>query len=90
MIIEAVLNLFITAIEGLFGWVNLPPLPSSIESIIDQFFGYLEGAVGLLGIFIDVNMVKLLLPILIIVINFEHAWKFAMFVIKKIPFVGIE
>ena len=45
---------------------------------------------GIIGIFIDLNMVKILLPVLLIVINFDEVWKFTMFILKKIPFLGIK
>ncbi|MFQ6972426.1 hypothetical protein [Enterocloster citroniae] len=43
-----------------------------------------------MGVFIDMSMVKILLPVLLIVVNFEHVWKFTMFILRKIPFLGIE
>lgn len=90
MIIEGILNLFITLIEGVFGWINLPQLPSSISSLIDELFSYLSASVGLLAIFIDFRMVRILLPVLLIVINFDRVWKLTMFILRKIPFLGIK
>lgn len=90
MIIEAILNLFLTLIEGVFGWINLPQLPASVTAVIDELFGYLAGAVGLLSIFIDFRMLRILLPILVIVINFDELYKFTMFILRKIPFLNIN
>ena len=90
MILESILNLISGLIKLVFGWINLPDMPSSVTSIIDELFGYIRGSMGLLGVFVDLNMVKVLLPVLLIVINFEHVWKFTMFIVRKIPFLGIE
>lgn len=90
MIIEAILNLFLSLIEGVFGWINLPQLPSSVTAVIDELFGYFTGAVGLLSIFIDFHMLRILLPILVIVINFDEVYKFTMFILRKIPFLNIQ
>lgn len=90
MIVEAVLNLLIGLIKTVFGWINLPQLPDEVMSIIDQLFDILSGAMGLLSIFMDINMLKILLPVLLIVINFDEAYKLTMFILRKIPFLGIK
>ena len=90
MIIEGLLNLFVVLLEVVFSWVNVPELPESVSSVIDELFGYLSGSVGLLSIFIDFSMVRILLPVLVIVINFDEAWKLTMFILRKIPFLGIK
>lgn len=90
MIVEAVLNLLIGMIKTVFGWINLPQLPDEVISIIDQLFDILSGAMGLLSIFMDIDMLKILLPILLIVINFDEAYKLTMFILRKIPFLGIK
>ncbi len=90
MIVEALLNLVLNLLKLVFGWINLPGMPDSVMAVIDKLFEALEGAVGLFGIFVDLNMVKILLPVLLIVVNFEHVWKFTMFILRKIPFLGIE
>ena len=90
MIVEALLNLVLNLLKLVFGWIKLPGMPDSVMAVIDKLFEALEGAVGLFGIFVDLNMVKILLPVLLIVVNFEHVWKFTMFILRKIPFLGIE
>lgn len=90
MIIEGILNLLVGLIETVFGWVSLPQLPDSVMSVIDELFEVLAGSVGLLSIFIDFHMVRLLLPVLILVINFDEAWKLTMFILRKIPFLGVQ
>ena len=90
MILESILNLISGLIKLVFGWINLPDMPSSVTSVIDELFVYIRGSMGLLGVLVDLNMVKVLLPVLLIVINFEHVWKFTMFIVRKIPFLGIE
>lgn len=90
MILQAVFDLVSALIKLVFGWINLPDMPDAVMSVIDELFTLLEGSVGLMGIFIDLNMVKILLPVLLIVVNFEHVWSFTMFILRKIPFLGIE
>lgn len=90
MIIEALLNLISTLLKLVFGWINLPDLPQSVSTVIERVFDVIGGSVGLLGVFVDLSMVKILLPVLLIVINFDEVWKFTMFIVRKIPFLGIK
>lgn len=90
MILQAVFDLVRNVIKVVFGWINLPSMPEAVTSVIDELFALLRGSVGMLGVFVDLSMLKILLPVLLIVINFEHVWKFTMFILRKIPFLGIE
>ena len=90
MILEAVFNLVSGLVKIVFGWINLPDLPGSITSVVDELLALISGSVGIIGIFVDLNMVKILLPVLLIVINFDEVWKFTMFILRKIPFLGID
>ena len=89
MILQAVFDLVKNVIKLVFGWINLPDMPEAVTSVVDELFALLRGSVGMMGIFLDLKMLKILLPVLI-VINFEHVWKFTMFILRKIPFLGIE
>lgn len=90
MIVESVLNLFADALKVIFQWINLPQVPSNIQAVIDQFFEYLRSGMGFVYIFFDMSLVKILLPLLIAVINFDKVYKLVMFVLRKIPFLGVD
>lgn len=89
MIVSSVLNLFVGMLELVFGWIQLPNLPDSIMSIIDTVFEYITGSIGLLGVFVDLDIVMVLIPLAIAVARFDDLWKMTMFVLRKIPFVNI-
>lgn len=90
MILESVFNLFSTAIKLIFGWVSLPDLPPDVQVIIDQVFGYMESGIGFLFLFVDMNLVKVMLPMVIVVANFERVYQLVMYVLRKIPFLGLD
>lgn len=85
MIVAALLDLIFGLIKIIFGWINLPPMPEAITSIIDELFGVFEGAIGLLGVFVDLEFLSICMPLLIIIVNFEHLYRGTMFVIRKLP-----
>lgn len=90
MIVSSVLNLLISMIEVVFGWINLPQLPDSIMNVVDEIVGYMLGSLGLLSVFVDMNMLRILLPLCIVVVRFEDVWKLTMFILRKIPFLNIN
>ena len=76
--------------EFIFGGLSIPALPPEAQSIIDTTLEYMLSMVGIVGLFIDWDYVIILIPFLIAIINFERIWDFIMFILRKIPFLGIE
>ena len=90
MIIEGLLNLIFTLLEFIFSPIQVPDLPEAVQSVIDRLVQIMADAVGLLGIFVNLELLKILLPVVIVIINLDRVWKLIMFILRKIPFLGIE
>lgn len=91
MIIEWMINLGVSFFSGIMSMLGvLPDLPEKGIHAIDYIFGVMSGSVGLAGIFIDMNLVRILIPIAIAIFNFDHIFKFIMFVLKKIPIINVK
>lgn len=85
-----ILELIISAITNVLKIVlavlpNLPQLPNSITTSISRVMSVIFDNVGLLGIFVRISTIKLLVPLVILVVNFEHIYHFIMWIIKKLP-----
>ena len=61
-------------------------LTNSIDSFLDLVFNNLS----LLGFFIRPATLKLVIPILIVLINFEWIYHLTMWIVKKIPFFNVK
>lgn len=90
MIVRFLLELIFGLLQIVFAPINLPDLPAGIQSIIDRFVDIITSAVGLLSVFVDFNVVKWLIPVAVAVILFDRIWKLIMFILRKIPFVGVQ
>lgn len=90
MIIKGLFELVYTLMSVVLAPFSLPQLPEGIQTIFDEVLGYMTGAVGLLTVFVRPTTLKLLIPAVIVVINAEHIWNGIIWILKKIPFVGIE
>lgn len=86
MILEAIFNLVKILLNFIFAL--LPDIPSLDIGLLDDLTAYINmifNNLDLLGFFIDISTIKILVPLIIIVINFEHIYQFAMWVLKKLP-----
>lgn len=84
------MELIFGLLKIVFSPVSLPALPSGIQNVLNEFIGVLTSAVGLFGIFVDLSVVRWLIPVVLVVANLDKVWTLIMFVLRKIPFVGIE
>lgn len=90
MIITVILNLLKTLLFTCFSWISLPALPTEIMQNVDTFLGLIFDNLTLLGFFIRPTTLKLVIPVLIIVLNFDNIYKFTMWILKKIPALNIH
>ena len=65
---------------------SLPDIPESLYNkvinIIDLMFDY---GGDLLGLFVRISTLKIVLPLLILVINFDKIYEVILWIIKKFP-----
>lgn len=87
MILEVLLNLVFGLLKIVFGWINLPTFPSGLTNSIDTFLNLIFDNVTLLGFFIRPITLSIVVPILIILLNFEDVYKITMWILRKIPFL---
>lgn len=93
MILEGILNALKTVIFALFSWLDLPNMSDYGTGFEDAFAlisEMLESSQGLINLFLPWDIVRFGLPIVIVVINFEHIYHFIMWVVRKIPMLGIK
>lgn len=90
MILEALLNIIKTLLETVFAFINLPAFPEELTSSVETFLNLIFENLSLLGFFIRPLTLTVSIPILIILLNFEQVYKLVMWIVRKIPFLGIE
>lgn len=90
MIVKAIMELVFSLLQIVFKPINLPDLPPGIQSVLDEFVDWILSGYTVLDVFVDMNVVKYLIPIVIVVANLDKIWSLIMFILRKIPFLGIE
>lgn len=86
MIIKAIFDLILGLLKLVFGLLpNIPDFPDTIMTSLDKVFTTIFDNLDLLGLFVNIDTIKILVPLVIVVVNFEHIYHFTMWIIKKIP-----
>jgi hypothetical protein len=92
MIISALVNL-IYGLLSLLLVFNLPQLPATFTTLLDQISGYLVGGVGLLRSMVGdtcMGVISVCLQLVIFCNAAYFLYSFVFWVIKKIPMLNIR
>lgn len=90
MIIQLILNLLKTLLFSVFSWINLPQFPEGLTNSLNSFIDLIFDNLNLLGFFIRPETITIVIPVLIILINFDKVYKLTMWILKKIPMLNIH
>lgn len=91
MIIESLLNAIFSVFQTLFSGINIPGMPDGMsEQVVSFFNNTLNYAGSLISLFIPWSQVKIFFPILIVILSSEEIYKLVMWVLRKIPMLGIS
>lgn len=90
MIIEALFTVILSLLNIVFGWVNLPQMPEAVDSAFDSLLSYMQAGIGFVWLIVPRELVLVVVPVILILSNFDKLYSVVMWVLKKIPFLGIE
>lgn len=90
MLFETILNALKGLLQTLLGWINIPSAGEEFTNGISYFTTMLETGQSMIDLFIPWSLVKFGLPLLIVVVNFERVYNLIMWILRKIPMLGIE
>lgn len=83
-LVEQLINAILSVLE------ILPDFPAAFVKIIDSFFNLIFDNLYLFSFFVRIETVQIAIPIVIAVMNFEHIYSFVMWILRKIPTLGIK
>ena len=90
MIVKLLFELIIMLLEILFGWVSFPPMPNAVVHSLNEMLGYMEQAMALVWLVVPRGIVLVCLPIILVIDNFDKIYSVIMWLIKKIPMLGMS
>ena len=91
MIIESLVNLFLKIITFLLDKLpTIPQIPTDVSNTIYGFVDFVFENVGLLGVFVPLNLMKIIIPVWLIVEAVVTIYSITMWVIRKIPIINVS
>lgn len=89
MIIEGLLKIIFNILSLIISQFNVPPAPEEFLNAIPEFFNILDLASGLISFVLPIKL-SVFTVITVVIMVVEHGYPFIMWVLRKIPFLGIE
>lgn len=90
MIIKLLFQLIIGLLEIVFGWVSFPPMPEAIVTALETVLDAMSSAMGFIWLIVPRELVMVALPVILVVENFDKLYSVIMWILKKIPFLGMQ
>lgn len=90
MIIEMLLNALYGVFKVLTTPINIPDFPEQGLEYVNQFFDYLEMGAGILANYTPLGYLMILFGVLIAVDVGILLYHFVMWIIRKIPMLGMS
>ena len=84
---------FTYAVENTCKDLNITYSNKILELVINSINNFLDlifNNAGLVGLFLPLDLVKVILPLVLIVINFNYIYGLILWVLKKIPFINVN
>lgn len=89
MIIQLLLQLIYTIFDKLL-ILNIPQLPEQVQTYINSFFDYLVSGASILANYTPLSYLLVLFGVVLAVDIGINVYKFVMWILKKIPMIGVS
>lgn len=89
MIIEMLMNVLYTVLNTLL-FIKIPSMPTEVMGYIEQFFDYLVAGAGILANYAPLGYLMVLFGVILAVDAGVMVYKFVLWLIKKIPMLGMS
>lgn len=90
MIIEMILDALFNVFELLTTPINIPQFPAEVSSLLNSAFTYISSGIGILANYTHLSYLLVLLGIIVGIDVGISIYHFVMWVLKKIPLLGVS
>ena len=89
MIINGLANIVSFFLTNIFKLFTIPAIPEEVRDSIYSFFDLIFENLSLLGLFVDISLLKKLCAMVIVCFAFEKAFVFFRYLYNKLPFINV-
>lgn len=90
MIVSAVLDVLFNVFSALTSAINIPAMPAEVAGYMADAMEWITLGIGILGAYTHLSYLLILFGIVIAIDIAITLYHFVMWVIKKIPFLGMQ
>lgn len=90
MILKMVLGLMQSILSFILGLLPLPDVPAWLVELTETILQYMKTGMGIVLFFVPQTVVQGALDLVILVWTVVHTYKLVLWVLRKIPMLGIE
>lgn len=90
MILQWFADMFYKLLTGLLSWIHLPAMSDDFRNVFNYIDMIVSNGAAIVNFFIPHNIFTIGFPILIAIIGFKYGYYLVMWILKKIPAVGIN
>lgn len=90
MIVDLIKKLLTFVTDTLFSVIDLPLIPDELVLIVEQVFGYMRQGMGIINFFCPLDRISVAIDLFVAVWLVVHGYRTVMWVLRKIPMLGIE
>lgn len=69
---------------------KLPKVPDSFNNVVDMLIDFVDGGICVVNCFLDLNFIRVAIPIWLAIASVDKIYHIIMWILRKIPFLGIE
>lgn len=90
MIIEGLIRVLLNVFSILTAPIDIPNMPAGVQTALSTALEYMSAGFGIVGQFTNLGYLLVLFGLILAVDVGVLIYKMVMWVLKKIPFLGIE
>lgn len=89
-LIDFISNLLTWLIDVIFSFVKFPDPPPGLVAAVNQMFDIIRSGLGIVDFFLPLDIISTVLTAWFAVWSVVHGYRVLMWVLRKIPMLGIE
>ena len=90
MVTQTMISFWLNLFFKVFDFIKIPDFPESLQESLDKYLDLIFNGINLFGFFVRPQTIQIVIPLIIIIINFDKIYKLTMWILKKIPILNIK
>lgn len=77
-------------LKPLIAFFDFPVVPAALTMLVNKLFEYIQVGTGVLNFFVPFDVIRPAIDVFLAVWSVEHAYQLVLWVLRKVPLLGIK